>query len=46
MEIKEVKENKDNMDMNPNIMDEDQLIPLTVIIKDFNSNYIRTDVQF
>jgi len=44
MEISDIKETKENKNINPNIQEEEQNLPTTVIIKDFNNNYLRTDV--
>jgi hypothetical protein len=47
MENKDMKaETLDNKNIYPDITEEDQNIPTTVIIKDFNNNYLRTDVKF
>jgi len=44
MEISDIKETKEHKNINPNIQEEEQNLPTTVIIKDFNNNYLRTDV--
>jgi len=44
MEIKDIEETKENNNIFPMNMEEDQNIPTTVVIKDFNGNFLRTDV--
>ncbi len=44
METNDVKGLQDNKFFFPEILEEEQNLPSTIIIKDFNSNFVRLDV--
>lgn len=44
MEIRNEKDTRDYRLEFPDMPEDDQNLPTTLIIKDFNNNYLRTDV--